>query len=89
MLIRLRLRRQIVRLEAAGLVRAVAEGLLGRMPAATQRDHRFVAVKRKRIACVVRNDYGAFDDQRTMDTAADGDLGHVGLVVACEKVDVC
>ena len=62
-----RRRSAVGRLEAAGFVRAVAERLAGRLPAAAQRDRRLARVDMKLIPFGVNDRHRAFDDERTSD----------------------
>ncbi len=65
--------RQFHRGKRAGFVRTVAKRLVLRLPAAAQRNHRFVRRQRERIALVIQQRELALDQHRTVGAQANGD----------------
>lgn len=63
--------------EAAGLVGAVAEGALGGLAAAAERDGRLVRRDLERLAAGIDQRKGTFDDQWPVGAHADFDFGHL------------
>src|SRR6476620_10949932 len=70
-------RRRFIGNEAAGFVRAVAEGALRRLAAAAEGDGRFVGRDFEFGAAGVDQSERAFDDERAVGAHADGDVGHL------------
>lgn len=63
--------------KAAAIMRAVAKGLVGGMPAAAKGDGGFVGTNRKRPPLGVDDGNRAFHDERTVVARANGHLIHV------------
>src|SRR4029453_17093944 len=77
-------RRQLGRLaaraESHAVVRAVAERLLGRLPAAAKRDHR-AAGETPFLAALVEDRDGSFEAERTVVPDRDLEIGHEAIIL--------